>query len=557
MKASMGGRSTSAAGQRPVNYSDEEPLPVGIVRPTDKGSQGSIGSLGVKGPNSGHASKANEEELETLRQLVEDRDRQLREQASSLAEMETSLNEVQSLMASDTEGGASRSSMEDKDVSQLRMLLREKNEKIAILTVEFDAHRADFRSTIDTLEMASTETERVYEKKVEDLLQDIRELQERSEDVESVAQQLKQLEELVQELEEGLEDARRGEAEARGEVEFLRGEVERGRSELKREREKAAAAVNDALPSTSGDSVALTKELEQRDDEIRGLKAIIHSLSRDAVPDVSSPDGEQKTPTQRNSRQRSSQSRGGEHHGDPAGREQLEKEVGELRSLIVKKSSREEELERELEALRQDSQSGATQGHRASAASNGTVKQDRSTAARDSKGSVVSWKDRELPRTPEVHRRGNTLESMPESDTYSSATDASALWCGICDNAGHDILTCPDMFAEQAQSQATPNGTGNGAQSQKSSPSQARTGKDAVREGAQSMSSSPHGEYKPAPLSPKKVDSVPTPIKIMPNPMIDGPVAGKESGTVDPDKWCGVCERDGHDSIDCPFEDAF
>ena len=127
---------------------------------------------------------------------------------------------------------------DDRDeIAQLRALVQEKNEKIAVLTAEFDSHRADFRSTLDTLELASTETERVYERKVEELLEERRHLMAQNEDVESVAHQLRQLEEVVQELEEGLEDARRGEAEARGEVEFLRGEVERVRAELRRERE--------------------------------------------------------------------------------------------------------------------------------------------------------------------------------------------------------------------------------------------------------------------------------------------------------------------------------
>jgi chromosome segregation ATPase len=163
--------------------------------------------------------------------------------------MEASLSEIQSLMP---ENGLDDG--ESNDVAQLRALLREKNDKIDMLTSEFDAHRSDFRSTIDTLELASTETERVYEKKVEELQDELREYQARTEDVETVAMQLKQLEELVQELEEGLEDARRGEAEARGEVEFLRGEVERGRSELRREREKAAAVLKsagDAPPTTA------------------------------------------------------------------------------------------------------------------------------------------------------------------------------------------------------------------------------------------------------------------------------------------------------------------
>ena len=52
------------------------------------------------------------------------------------------------------------------------------------------------------------------------------ELQDRGEDVESVAQQFKQLEELVQELEEGLENSKERQAEATEKSSLLRGEVE-------------------------------------------------------------------------------------------------------------------------------------------------------------------------------------------------------------------------------------------------------------------------------------------------------------------------------------------
>ncbi|CCF45999.1 Noc1p protein, partial [Colletotrichum higginsianum] len=199
--------------------------------------------------------------------------------------MESSLTELQTLMESSDLGAPKRNSIDDKDTAQLRALVKEKNEKIAMLTAEFDTHRADFRSTIDTLEMASAETERVYEKRIDELMIEIRDLESRTDDVDSVARQLKQLEELVQELEEGLEDARRGEAEARGEVEFLRGEVERTRTELRREREKTSAAMNGSRgPTGGGDRPSGSKELEQKEDEIRGLKAIIHSLSRDSIP---------------------------------------------------------------------------------------------------------------------------------------------------------------------------------------------------------------------------------------------------------------------------------
>ncbi|KAG4439860.1 hypothetical protein IFR05_004636 [Cadophora sp. M221] len=545
LKASVGPRSASALGQVPMNYSDDELTPVGVSRTTTNGSLGSVSSFNTKmRPASRSASRANnDDEIDRLRGQLEERDKQLKEQASSLAEMESSLVEVQALMNSPEVGSRqNRGSMEDKDSTQLRAILREKNEKIAMLTAEFDAHRADFRSTIDTLELASTETERVYEKRVEDLLQEVRELAERGEDVDSVARQLKQLEELVQELEEGLEDARRGEAEARGEVEFLRGEVERTRSELRRERDKAAAAMN---VGANGETGSLPKELEQRDDEIRGLKAIIHSLSRDAIPDMGNSNGDlQKTPTNRHSASRRKPSNGGiDSIDDRLAREKLEREVAELRATVETKVNREDELEREVERLRRGSASNGT-NQRASAMSTGTVTQDHSSI-RDSKGTVVSWRDRDTRASPESHRRGNTLETMPESDTYSSANES---FCELCETSGHDILTCTNMFSPNS-------GAPRDA-------SHLRTGKDVVKAGLSPKPS--HDEYKPAPLSPMKNKSsfsslhkTSPPVRIIPNPMESGPVAGKESGVVNMDKWCGVCEREGHDSIDCPFEDAF
>lgn len=535
MKASVGPRSASALGTNPISYSDDETTPVGVARTTN-GSFGSVASFNSK---MRPPSRANDDEIERLRAQLEERDKQLREQASTLAEMESSLNEVQSLMgAAEPSSKHNRGSIEDKDAAQLRALLREKNEKIAMLTAEFDAHRADFRSTIDTLELASTETERVYEKRVEDLLQEVRDLQDRSEDVDSVARQLKQLEELVQELEEGLEDARRGEAEARGEVEFLRGEVERTRSELRREKEKAAASTNGgSVP----DAASISKEVAQRDDEIRGLKAIIHSLSRDAVPDVGSPNSDpQKTPTNRHGGRQTSN--GADSIAERLAREKLEREVKELRAVIDSKSSREDELQAEIERLRRGSMgqppsqrtSGVTVG------STGTVTQDH-RSNRDSKSTVVSWRDRE-PRSPETHRRG-TLETMPESDAYSSTNES---FCELCETSGHDILTCTNMFSSNA------NGSAGAAP-----PTPQRTAKDIAKESVHSLSPVAHHDDKPAPLSPAKKSPAPTSVRIIPNPMESGPVAGKESGVINMDKWCGVCEREGHDSIDCPFEDAF
>ncbi|KAI0482813.1 hypothetical protein GGR56DRAFT_663556 [Xylariaceae sp. FL0804] len=535
-KPSIAPRSTSALGQTSVNFDDDESTPVGS-RPQANGSIGSISSLNFKRPAS-RANHANEEEAERLRSQLEDRDRQLREQASALAEMESSLSELTVLLDQTNNGRMRSGSTDDKDTSQLRAMLREKNEKIAMLTAEFDAHRADFRSTIDTLEMASTETQRVYDARIRELERDLHDAQERHEDVDSVARQLKQLEELVQELEEGLEDSRRGEAEARGEVEFLRGEVERTRSELRREREKASAAISGG--GDAGGPSSMSKDLEQKEDEIRGLKAIIHSLSRDSIPGTESPE---KTPTlpQRNGsftdpRPESTENR--------LANEKLEREVFELRGLLDNKSAREEELEREIETLRRNSAST----YRASSMTIGSA--DRSSY-RDSKGTVILARDNRPAEA--THKRANTLETMPESDAYSSVTETSTLWCEICETSGHDILTCTNMFGPQGeQAKAGPGDKPHG---------EATTA--AGREGPVNLAV-PHDARKedtPRPLSPMKPKTVSAQpsasVQLLPNPQDSGPLAGKDSGVVDASKWCALCERDGHDSIDCPLEDAF
>lgn len=469
-----------------------------------------------------------EEEMKRLKASLEEKDRQLRDQASSLTDMEKSLTELQSLLpADDAAPKHKRENSVPEDIAQMRAILREKNEKIQMISGEFDAHRADFRSTIDTLEMASTETERVYEQRVDELLQQVRDLQDRGEDVESVAQQFKQLEELVQELEEGLEHSRRGEAEARGEVEFLRGEVERSRSELRHEKERATSSGGNTLDED--DQRDLLRDLEQRDDEIRGLKAIIHSLNKEAT----------KAGTANGINGHTND------YGHQIDNEQvslLEHKVQDLEALVERKAYREEELETELERLRGATQNGHPHEKHKSAS---TVRSNRLSDRTVVPGSFT-----------EQHNALSTrsLETMHEGDSHSTVTDGSALWCEICETGGHDILTCTNMFGGQ-DATASPNGRG-------SSESQ-RTGRDVVAEGLKNQISSPrqsHEIERPAPLSTRNgADRTPqaTPGPRAPDPNDQGMVAGKTSGIVDQMKWCALCERDGHESVDCPFEDAF
>ncbi|KAL1851367.1 hypothetical protein VTK73DRAFT_9432 [Phialemonium thermophilum] len=163
----------------------------------------------------------------------------------------------------------------------------------------------------------------------------------------------------------------------------------------------------------------------------------------------------------------------------------------------------------------------------------------------------------------------SALDTMHESDAYSTATETSTLWCEICETAGHDILTCTNMFGPQAAEHHHQKDNDDGSRIADGTGTE-KTGRDVVREGLRNQQQHQHlhvphshqgddEDIKPAPLSPVKSrpSPAPTPVRILPNPMDSGPVAGKESGVVDASKWCALCERDGHDSVDCPFEDAF
>lgn len=546
-KLSMGQRSTSAlsalSGQHSGFTTDEETLPVG---------DGRASPMKFRTP-SRQVTSPQDEEIERLRAELEDRDRHLQEQAANLAEMESSLAELQVMMDEaemQPPAPARRSSLDDKDSAHLRALVKEKNEKIAMLTAEFDAHRADFRSTIDTLELASSETERVYEKRIEELMQDLQQIQERESDVDVVASQLKQLEELVQELEEGLEDARRGEAEARGEVEFLRGEVERTRTELRREREKAAGAANGTNGATNGDHSALFKELEEKEDEIRGLKAIIHSLSRDSVPgDV---DGSHLQRTESHNSQISANHR--------IATEKLERQVAELR--LDSDSKKEEEAEHSIEALRRGS-AATLRGSSTSLASRFSSQEPRDTVAPGRNSEQGSPEQKHQSR--KTHNRVDTLDTMPESDTVSSFTENSTLWCELCETSGHDILTCTNMFGNQSQA-ARPASTNSLYEDEVSTPMPLND------DGRAPPNPLKDDQYNIAPLTarapsppdePVEAAEPPEPpiatdkVKVLPNLNDPGPVAGKESGIIDPDAWCALCEKDGHNSVDCPFDDEF
>ena len=593
-------------------------------------------------------SERYEIEIRRLKTSLDDRDRQLKEQGSSIVDMEKSLTELQRLlpMGPDSPGRERRSRESSRpdddlptDVQSLRQALREKNDKIKALTAEFDTNRADFRSTIDTLEMASSETERVYEKRVDELLEELRTVQDRGQDVEEMSTQFRQLEELVQELEEGLEDARRGESEARAENEFLRGEVERLRSEMKRgrddgggeggwrEAERKLTGEDDETPGGESESAAMARKLDQRESEIRGLKAMITEMNKSGT----------------NGTNTAAMTNGDLSYSQRAS-QQSEIQIRDLKALLSQKSDREEELANEVSRLRKNSyprfpavsstnrDSADTTKHRSIGNSTSRPVSDRTVVPNSTgTGGSQAWHDlNSTPTSPirqlhsQGHSRSNTVtkvlsmvheyhdtgpvpspshhEEDLETDTaksQSGTTDASstALWCEICEENGHDILTCTNMnmfdktpvnkadsysrgashdasarpaplktgsWRSNADNNTTPRPSISAAVA--SPPGPAPTSTLPPPPSSSTFSNNPHhpDTNVSPPSTTNTVGSASTSTHTMPNgeaskPITNqaGMVAGKASGVIDEDRWCALCERDGHESVDCPFEDAF
>lgn len=598
--SSMGMRSISSLGRHSEGQED-------LQEETSQGDSG-IGLVRAEENDYDNSNgRASSGSTSALEDKLAEKDQQLQEQAAQLLEMEASFSELQSLIQNAQPPTTSPISIrggtfDDADATQLRALLREKTERIQVLTAEFDAHRADFRSTIDTLELASTETERVYEMKVQELMSEIQELQARTEDVESVARQLKQLEELVAELEEGLEDARRGEAEARGEVEFLRGEVERCREELRREKEKSAAAVANAAVGKLMRTGSIDSEVEKKDDEIRGLKAIIHSLSRDAVP---AEDGGHAAAHLGALRRINGETGDGDELTiERNTREKLEREVNELQGLIDRKATREDELEKEIELLRKRKETrasgasgsisektapgswGRSSGERHRPSFSAADTEGATTASEGgSRGTIGSWR-RTRKSSASSMAAAEKEESTPAAAVSSAAlapitaegSDAEGMWCEICETAGHDILTCTSMFGSAAGGPASA-----GPEGEKPLPTPPTLhAKEATNGDDETKTIASENDHIEPPLningnsngvSPgsasfmeeeerrrigglerKRSVHLPAPPPMVSVDSSFGPVAGKESGVVEMDKWCAMCERDGHDSVDCPLE---
>ncbi|KAI5290776.1 hypothetical protein KEM55_008503, partial [Ascosphaera atra] len=417
--------------------------------------------------------------------------------------------------------------------------------------------------------------------------------------------------ELVSELEEGLEDARRGETEAKGEVEFLRGEVERTKLELKQEKERSATALRNAeeranslaaLTSSEADRTAL----DQKDERIRSLEAIIDSLqTSDSSSDTKgNMSAEDKAAYEKRIQELE------QHLADQARRmADLERELQASHNPPTQPLPL-----RPKPSMASSLGSTSSRDQRRKGSHNHTLS-DRTVVPNEHEVQQAHANGSHLaPRTPNHYapRAHSRIDS--EIEYGSSPNSEETLWCEICETSGHEILTCTNMFGSNGGQPTSNNNNGvnHNAFNFEHDDSSRRPSAGAFSNGSRRPSLHPppsqglpetprmeHAQmYAPSfdsqddarsylSASTDQHEQLPNPqqqyqaygggssgtkpaaspgatsqrsardvvLERMRSNGSMGPLAGKESGVVDESKWCALCERDGHESIDCPFDE--
>lgn len=316
--------------------------------------------------------------------------------------------------------------VEDNKVRELEELVAAYKEEIAALEQELDEARQQMKEDeiaqrgvvdqISVLEGVVENMERglIAEKKLgERNVKRIRELEA----------QLKQAQGRIEELERDEEERIRkkhtsvdrlpdSHPQKRQTVQFLEQEVEK----WKRLSSLSTATGNGRRTSTASGGSGESPE------EVKGLKLIIEQLTRENVQvesenrrlkaksigsEVSATSGEGALRERLEAAERE--------------REQLRSELGELEGLLESKIFREEELEKDLERLRN--------GH----ASTPPLRRKSSSSSQHRPHSM----------TPP------SSSPPPPPTIEEEAVVDESLWCEICEEKGHDILGCKAVFGDK------------------------------------------------------------------------------------------------------------
>lgn len=452
-----------------------------------------------------------QQQLGMTQNELKERDYQLQEQMGLLRDLESTVVEFQALKEEeDVEREASAEKQNPSVLEEIKKNhqreLEERDRKITNMRAQLDQRRSDFRETLDTLQLDMQESNSAY-------VREIQTLQTQLLEAKGIAERVPALEQYVRDMEslggsghqnKGADQEARAHITKLAELENKLLEKDQKLHGMKEQLEQALQRVQDISYPSSAPSEEQTKET-----------LIINEQLKDQLK------AEQKQ------------------------RITLENEISKLESIIEQKASREQELEREVEVLKQNRNNPPESSSHTRNVSTSTT--DLVSISRENLFSTTSG--RETPITPP--RIDTLLEALPihspklilpavtiiTSSDEKSINRSPALPPGALSPSSSTAISIVSVITAAAQ------------QHSKSTTTAAATA-------AATIATSPLTHKSRLSSSASTFKALTETVL----PVFNSPSFSKKKLVEvdrEQEKWCGLCERSGHGSLECPFEEEF
>ncbi|CAN6596269.1 hypothetical protein TRVA0_001S02520 [Trichomonascus vanleenenianus] len=438
-------------------------------------------------------------ELRQIRNEVSEKDAQLEQQGDLLRELEKSLEEFQAL----AEQHHNRPTLSDHgsegEMTKLLLALEEKDRRIAIMKGEFEEKRQEFRVTIDGLQEEIQETSEMYESEIHKLKSNMG----HAADINS---EIIELQKEVAQLESGLRTSQVSEQNAKAQLSRL-ADIENRLLDKEQElvdTRKDLEYYKDLLENQNASSPHQSHQFHQsyQEEEIEQLRVqLFHQEEEIQQLRV------QLAHEEKENEQLRAQLSHEEKETEQL-RAQLSHEGKETEQLRVQLSHKEEEIEQQLRTQlahqEEEAQQLRTQlAHQKE--ENGRVQLSHHDEEIEQLQAQLeeerAWRDKS-------EKEIENLESMLESKIFRESE-----------------------LERELESLKISHEKENLSPSTLSSPASDHTKPVTPKDMANASMFAPQQPPQPI-VSPAKVD----------------PAAGRKL-------WCGLCEREGHESLDCPFEE--
>lgn len=450
-------------------------------------------------------------QISELTSRLDEKNQQIEDQTNVLKDLEATVLEFEVLSdkskANDLPVNGENSSLIEQlkiqHQQEIKSLLEEREMKIATMKSEFDEKRSEFRSTIEALEIELQNSNADY-------IREIKSLQEKLYVAENVVSHVKELEEMVKTLEVDQNRSQNTEEEARSQLAKLAeaenkllerdGQIKDMQAQLTQAKEKLAA-----MRRTSNNSQASYRNSIELNPEVHSI--LIETLKNDLELEKNL-------------------------------RKSAEDEIAKLEALLENKTFKETEMEREISMLQQ-----RVEELESNSPVNEFIASGISSNPHSPEASISI--NQSLHHTPPKTRKSY---SAPNPSTQTSIDNPST-------PAINEFLLQNTPIRKNNE---TVNFTTSPSKSSSnSSPQRAMTSPNGKRISNASIGPPPLNGLpvysssegyntttdSPIPTSNKAAVAAATPLAAKAFDL----AAGRSN-------WCGLCEREGHDSLNCPYD---